>query len=138
MLSFLIKIEGTRLLTPHSAHNIWHLNVTHEDKCFRTVATYVFSYLQRVSGNSDRFAGWTFAIDATSINFNRTYASSSTIRPLYKEIILIIGVGGGSHVFWRTRSRRNALRELLQPRQLYLRTIRSVGYDDSWRLTDGT
>lgn len=33
------------------------------------------------------------------INFDRAYASLLTIRPLYKEIILVIGVGGGSHVF---------------------------------------
>ena len=72
------------------------------------------------------------------INFDRAYASSLTIRPLYKEIILVIGVGGGSHVFRWERRRRNALRELLQPWQLHLRKVRSVGHDDSRRLADGT
>lgn len=44
-LPLLIKIEGTRLLAPHNAHSIRRLNVTYEDKCYRTVAMYMRVFL---------------------------------------------------------------------------------------------
>lgn len=40
-------------------------------------------------------------------------------------------------MFRRTRRRRNALRELLHPRHLHLRKIRTVGHDNSRHLIDG-
>lgn len=37
-----------------------------------------FSYSQQVSGNSDRIASWTFAIDTVSLNFDHAYASTGS------------------------------------------------------------
>lgn len=116
----LTQFEGTR-----SAHTmliifgVYTYNVAHEDNCY--------SKATRVSCISKKsLVTLTVSLLRSAQQF-LSRLPSEELRSLYKKIIFIVGVGGGSHVLRRERRRRDTLREWLHPRQLYLRAIRAAG-----------